>query len=385
MPPGCTTGVSCPSYMCDCSGSGGTPTLPPCTEAYCTPVSSPSCSGTLNTMRSTMNPSGCTGSVSCISSYECIPPSMPVNQSVKSKVTGLVVESEVPNVLQPQVTEVATSVPVASTTSGSICTRSGSVNYEAFVKSCLENWRTQVINAYLPESIESSCVAESKANVVALSTVLNLDVACSDSSSTVSLSESIAAQCKARAVESSEKFNSAYNQCKQSISRDKIRELIKHQVEMECTAITMQNSSVIGLFSNLTTSSSIEQTNLELLKGDIVLTRAQYEELKQQLRKDIFADLQAQFAQMFGARAEETRREAQLKREQCTKQLELVKTLRSDVCSKYSDVSCEEKVASMEREAKQLCNEADAQYNTAGGLIETVKALVSALSSKPTG
>ncbi|MFH0712950.1 MAG: hypothetical protein V1931_00085 [Candidatus Micrarchaeota archaeon] len=385
-PPGCTTGISCQSSSCDCSGSGGTSTLPPCTESYCTPISPPSCSGTLNPVRSTMNPSGCTGSISCISSYDCTPATPPVNQSVKSKATGLVVESEVPNVLQSQVTEAATLVPVAtSATSESICTRSGSVNYEGFVKSCLENWRTQVINAYLPESIESSCVAESKANVVALSTVLNLDVACSDSSSTVSLSESIAAQCKARAVESSDKFNNAYAQCKQSISRDKIRELIKHQVEMECTAISMQNSSVIGLFSNLTTSSSIEQTSLELLKGDIVLTRAQYEELKQQLRKDIFADLQAQFAQMFGARAEEARREAQLKREQCTKQLELVKTLRSDVCSKYSDVSCEEKVASMEREAKQLCNEADAQYNTAGGLIETVKALVNALSSKPTG
>jgi len=257
-----------------------------------------------------------------------------------------------------------------------MCTSSGEVDRDAFIRMCLASRRGSDFAKYTPEGIDDVCKREVSSNKA------QLEKFCAGQKDPYS-------ECKDGATNAKRALEEVYAQCKSIATREKVVELIEKKAAAECNKLQLGNKEGYKTIDELlggTNLPPIEQSRLELASDSIVLTRAELAKLKADIARDVFSQVMSQFSTLFGLNAAEQGRQAAFKLQQVDKLSESAKTMR-EICVKLESGSdrdkCEAFATSIEKDATALKTEAQAQNIAAGGIVETLKALIGLTSGQP--
>ncbi len=322
----------------------------------------------------TYYPPGCgsptTNGIQCPSYGACI-----VSTSATaspSKATGLQVE--LPTVVPPAVPAppAQTQILYPGRPVDDICIDS-KPSKELFVRRCLSHRRSYGYVSFTVDNIEETCKREVERNK------LQLEQACTEGRDPYT-------ECKQRVEKSSSKCSNAFSQCKRLANKDGVFELIKKKYENECKLRTVTDKETLELLSTTTTSTgsneSVDTAQGDLTRERVLLTLAEKETLKEEIKREVFADI----AKLLGLRVEQERLEAQRKLAVC-KNLEQAASGLSEVCSfvtiEEKKEKCEKKALDLKRESEALCAEANTQQLTAGGVGSIVQLIVSLFTGQP--
>ncbi len=343
-PLGCSaTPIQCPQYKCDID----------CATAQC-PAHNTQCSAggvVYQTTQFDYYPSGCSNSIKCWS-YGCKWNSTQAPRFV----TGLVVNGTA---------VVSTTEPLSPNTIQpiqlSVCTADEKIDRDAFIAQCASYRRAYAYASYSRESIDDKCKLEATRNVQKLQKICEAQT-------------DPYQKCKEQADQSKDKLSQAFSLCKRYNSKEKIRMLILRKAELECKKRSLGEDNFFKQFNSETVDlPGVDAHEVELTNDKIVLTKTQFEQLKVELKKDVLVELQAQFANFFGARVEQEKLEAKLKQEQADK-LEAAANAMFDLCAKITRETlkreCDAKGNELQAQGRSLANEATAQEAGAGGILK---------------
>ncbi len=351
-PSGCSSGISCQSNYCSSSQtpSPTTPaTTPPTCQTTCPETTTPSCPG------GTTTPSSYTWYNSCGQGIQCTMQtcSTVANQST-SPFSGFAVYRQ-PVIVRP--------IEVQS----GFCV-SRELDRDAFIKECLAHRWVASWSAFEPENVGELCKREVSANLH------EFQVFCESGAD-------IYRQCMDRSEKAKEKFEAAYETCKQIANREKVLELLKQKAAVECSKEFAGDVGGVDVVNDLVLLAQEEElppgdrAALEMASDKIVLSEAELEALKAEIKRDVLTELQATFAHLFGARAEEVKKEAQVRLQQA-EELSLLAASIKLVCAKISDEEskkkCEQSASEIEAKSESLKAQAQVQELTSRGLMSIV-------------
>ena len=255
--------------------------------------------------------------------------------------------------------EATTIAPPQRDPISSICTSNGEPDETAFVTQCMSNRRVYAYSSYAPRNIEEVCKQEVKRTLPEITSF------CAQGKDPYQ-------ECKQRSKLTRAKCADAYSQCKLLANKFDILNLVKKKAAAECK----QRAFNIDLLSNSSVElSPVDQAHADLVADKIVLTKEELEKLKQDIRKDVLAQVQSDLARLFGGRAEEDKEEAARSIKLAT-ELESNAVQVREVCQKINDDTCKAAV-SLETQAKELRLQAQARINTAGGIAQIISNILS--------
>ncbi len=328
-----------------------------CASATC-PVS-PACPGGATAQATgapyQYSPPGCTSTSLQCQTYSC--PTTSTNVS-GSRATGLQIAiGAVPP--SPAGTVASPRLPVPPEFAGPCV--NGEVSKSNFLRECLSYRRAYSYTSFTPLEVERTCGEEARRNVYEMQNFC---------ARVGSLDPYI--ECKDRAKKTREVSTEAYSQCKKLANKENVLELVKRKAENECR---LREFSIAFLANATGELSPAEEAHADLVKGNIVLTQDELDKLKAEIRRDVLAQVSADLAKLFGARAEEEQAEAQRKTELADKLNESAAKMR-EICARVEDNECLVAVE-LERQAAGLRTEAQAQLNTAGGILGIISNIFS--------
>ncbi len=246
-----------------------------------------------------------------------------------------------------------------------VCTAGGGVDKETFLQQCLSFRRAYAYGTYSQSSIEKTCALEVRRNMPEFQKL------CSSQSDPFE-------ECREKADKSRGKLNEAYLRCGELSTRENLLSLFRRKVEIECKRKALENDAVIASLSLSTeTLSPGDAALVELTRHKVVISKAQLEELKAELKRDILLDIQTRLAAFLGARAEQENTEATLKLENAGRLLEAADAM-TGVCKLAEEPlasQCEEKAAELGTQGNALKREAEAQQAGAGGILQLIASL----------
>ncbi|MDP3742692.1 MAG: hypothetical protein Q8R15_05235, partial [Candidatus Micrarchaeota archaeon] len=381
---GCTTPVQCTSSWCETDqsqcGSQSCPTYSPWTPTTC------ETGYTQQTTTSSYYPPGCSSTSIQCTQYSCVPTAT----TSASRPTGLQVgvgrvgqtsattvpAANPPSTAYPPAVIVDSREDLGGGSSGnSMCTSSGEVDRSGFMRQCLSFSRGNNFATHTDEGIDETCSREVAFNKA------ELEKFCAEGKDPY-------LECKGQVSDSKAKLDDAYGQCKALANREQVIELIEKKAAAECNKLELASEEVrsIDELFDQTNLPLIEQTRAELATDSIVLTKAELEKLKADIAKDVFSQVMSQLSTVFGLNAAQQSAQAEFKLRQVDNLFESAKAMR-EVCLKLESSSdrdkCEAFATSIEQDAEALRTEAHAQNIAAGGIVETLKALIG-FTSQPT-
>ncbi len=354
--------------QCKCQSSWCETDPSQCASATCPSNTQPTCTAGQTQKSSTYyyTPPGCTGASNSIpcQSYWCEGSSSTTTTTANtsgSRISGLVTASETAAEVVPQTTAPIPSQPAPPQrdTIRSICTSNDEPDETAFVTQCLSNRRVYAYSSYAPRNIEEVCKEEVRRTLPEITSF------CAQGKDPYQ-------ECKQRSKLTRAKCADAYSQCKLLANKFDVLNLVKKRAATECK----QRAFNIDLLSNSSVElSPVDQAHADLVAGKIVLTKEELEKLKQDIRKDVLAQVQSDLARLFGGRADEDKAEAARSIKLAT-ELESNAVQVREVCQKINDDTCKAAV-SLDAQAKELRTQAQARINTAGGIVQIISNILS--------
>ncbi len=257
--------------------------------------------------------------------------------------------------------------PLPSTTN-EFCTPEGA-DRDAFINSCISHrWVLKQVS-YEDENLRETCRKEVAANLPELYRFCQV-------------ASDPGREALERAQRAKDRLEDAYEQCRGIANREMVLELLKKKARVECQRLASSESNALRLLANDLPPG--DKLAVQVADDKLELTRAELEQLRADIRRDVLTEVQATFARLLGARADEEIRQAVLKEQQAT-ELAAVADSIAQVCEKASDelkAQCEQTALAIKAQSEALAAEAQSQRVSSGGLGSVVNVLISLLTGQ---